>query len=148
MWNEKLWLNNGNGGGLVHRRRASCGVNLYDLRDREGLVQIVCNPEGLLKLCRCEKYEVNMIEDWSVVKTATAGSENTDLRSGKIEIIAKRVTILNSSERLLSPWQNKLKLMKIFACVQRILIYVRREMLQKACAYRSKIIRQFTSISR
>lgn len=85
--------------GWMHRRRDHGGVIFIDLRDREGLVQIVCNPEDAESFAVAEKVRSEyVLQIEGVVNPRPAGSENPDLKSGKIEIIAKRVTILNSSE--------------------------------------------------
>ncbi len=46
--------------GWVHRRRDHGGVIFIDLRDREGLVQIVCDPDNVKTFQIAEKYAMNM----------------------------------------------------------------------------------------
>jgi aspartyl-tRNA synthetase len=76
--------------GWVHRRRDHGGVIFIDLRDREGLVQIVCDPD------RAETFEVaNGLRNEFVVRVEgkvrerPAGTVNSNLVSGEIEVLAE-----------------------------------------------------------
>ncbi len=85
--------------GWAHRRRDHGGVIFIDLRDREGLVQIVFNPESpeLFKKAESVRSEyVLMVQ--GVVKPRPEGTINSDLATGKIEIQATQLTILNQAE--------------------------------------------------
>jgi aspartyl-tRNA synthetase len=85
--------------GWMHRRRDHGGVIFIDLRDREGLVQVVCNPEDADSFAVAERVRSEyVLKIEGRVNLRPAGSDNPDLRSGKIEIIAKHVEILNTSE--------------------------------------------------
>lgn len=85
--------------GWMHRRRDHGGVIFIDLRDREGLVQVVCNPEDADSFAVAERVRSEyVLKIEGRVNLRPAGSDNPDLRSGKIEIIAKNVEILNTSE--------------------------------------------------
>lgn len=84
--------------GWAHRRRDHGGVIFIDLRDREGLVQIVCNPE------RAETFKVAedvrsefCLQVVGKVRARPAGTENTGLTSGKIEVVCHELTVLNPS---------------------------------------------------
>ena len=84
--------------GWAHRRRDHGGVIFIDLRDREGLVQIVCNPE------RAETFKVAedvrsefCLQVVGKVRARPAGTENTGLTSGKIEVVCHELTVLNAS---------------------------------------------------
>ncbi|WP_292743391.1 OB-fold nucleic acid binding domain-containing protein, partial [Methylophaga sp. UBA3595] len=69
--------------GWMHRRRDHGGVIFIDLRDREGLVQIVCNPEDAESFAVAEKVRSEyVLQIEGVVNPRPAGSENTDLKSG------------------------------------------------------------------
>jgi len=128
--------------GWMHRRRDHGGVIFIDLRDREGLVQIVCNPEDAESFVVAEKVRSEyVLQIEGVVNPRPAGSENTDLRSGKIEIIAKRVTILNSSETPPFPLTEQAEVNEDIRLRHRYIDLRRPEMLQKL-RFRSKIIRQ------
>ncbi|GAB4298148.1 MAG: aspartate--tRNA ligase [Methylophaga sp.] len=85
--------------GWMHRRRDHGGVIFIDLRDREGLVQVVCNPEDAECFAVAERVRSEyVLKIEGQVQLRPAGSENPDLKSGKIEIIAKQLEILNTSE--------------------------------------------------
>lgn len=128
--------------GWMHRRRDHGGVIFIDLRDREGLVQIVCNPEDAESFAIAEKVRSEyVLQIEGVVNPRPAGSENTDLKSGKIEIIAKRVTILNSSETPPFPLTEQAEVNEDIRLRHRYIDLRRPEMLQKL-RFRSQIIRQ------
>ncbi len=128
--------------GWMHRRRDHGGVIFIDLRDREGLVQIVCNPEDAESFAVAEKVRSEyVLQIEGVVNPRPAGSENTDLKSGKIEIVAKRVTILNSSETPPFPLTEQAEVNEDIRLRHRYIDLRRPEMLQKL-RFRSQIIRQ------
>ena len=128
--------------GWMHRRRDHGGVIFIDLRDREGLVQIVCNPEDAESFAVAEKVRSEyVLQIEGVVNPRPVGSENTDLKSGKIEIIAKRVTILNSSETPPFPLTEQAEVNEDIRLRHRYIDLRRPEMLQKL-RFRSQIIRQ------
>jgi len=84
--------------GWAHRRRDHGGVIFIDLRDREGLVQIVCDPDRAETFAVAEKvrneYCLRVV---GVVRRRPAGTENTDLATGEIEVLAHDVEVLNPS---------------------------------------------------
>lgn len=85
--------------GWVHRRRDHGGVIFIDLRDREGLVQVVCDPElpdvfGIAEQVRNE-FVVRMK---GKVRARPQGSVNPDLATGEIEILGLELEVLNRSE--------------------------------------------------
>nr|WP_295084153.1 aspartate--tRNA ligase [uncultured Roseateles sp.] len=84
--------------GWAHRRRDHGGVIFIDLRDREGLVQIVCDPD------RAEMFKVaeEVRNEFCVkvigkVRARPAGTENANLGSGKIEVLCHELEVLNAS---------------------------------------------------
>lgn len=87
--------------GWAHRRRDHGGVIFIDLRDREGLMQIVFHPESatLFKLAESVRNEY-VLAVKGKVRLRPAGTENTDLTTGKVEVEALELTILNQSEPL------------------------------------------------
>lgn len=87
--------------GWVHHRRDHGGVIFLDIRDREGLVQVVFNPEAkdLFKLAESVRNEY-VVEIQGKVRARPTGTVNADLASGKIEIQGLQLTILNQSEPL------------------------------------------------
>jgi aspartyl-tRNA synthetase len=84
--------------GWAHRRRDHGGVIFIDLRDREGLVQIVCDPDraDTFKVAEDVRNEF-CLKVTGKVRARPAGTENTNLVSGKIEVLAHEVEVLNPS---------------------------------------------------
>jgi aspartyl-tRNA synthetase len=90
--------------GWVHRRRDHGGVIFIDLRDREGLVQIVCDPDRAATFAIAEKLRHEfVIAATGLVRPRPAGTVNTELATGEIEILAHEIEILNAS--LTPPFQ-------------------------------------------
>jgi aspartyl-tRNA synthetase len=87
--------------GWVHHRRDHGGVIFVDLRDREGLVQIVFAPElaDVFKTAEAIRNEY-VIAVRGKVRARPAGTINANLASGKIEVAALQLTVLNQSEPL------------------------------------------------
>jgi len=85
--------------GWVHRRRDHGGVLFIDLRDREGLVQVVFDPDRAAVFAEAERLrsEFVVIVTGRVRKRPT-GTENANLPSGKVEILALDMKILNTAE--------------------------------------------------
>ena len=87
--------------GWVHRRRDHGGVIFVDLRDREGLVQIVFDPDSPALFAEAEKLRNEfVVRVTGVVRARPAGTVNANLASGKIEMLAREVELLNRSEPL------------------------------------------------
>ncbi len=87
--------------GWVHRRRDHGGVIFVDLRDREGLVQIVCNPDAAEVFANAEKLRNEfVVRVTGTVRERPAGTVNANLASGRIEIVANAVEILNRADPL------------------------------------------------
>ncbi|MBL0151796.1 MAG: aspartate--tRNA ligase [Ideonella sp.] len=84
--------------GWAHRRRDHGGVIFIDLRDREGLVQIVCDPDraDMFKAAEGVRNEF-CLKVVGKVRARPAGTENVNLVSGKIEVLAHEVDVLNPS---------------------------------------------------
>ncbi|MCX4190777.1 aspartate--tRNA ligase [Methylophaga sp. OBS3] len=128
--------------GWMHRRRDHGGVIFIDLRDREGLVQVVCNPEDADTFAIAEKVRSEyVLQIEGVVRERPTGSENVDLKSGKIEIIAKSVQILNSAETPPFPLSEQIDVSEDVRLRHRYIDLRRPEMLQKL-RFRSQITRQ------
>ncbi len=85
--------------GWVHRRRDHGGLIFIDLRDREGLVQVVFDPETADAFAMAEKVRSEyVLRITGNVRYRPEGTENLDLSSGKIEVLAEKVEIFNSAE--------------------------------------------------
>jgi aspartyl-tRNA synthetase len=84
--------------GWAHRRRDHGGVIFIDLRDREGLVQIVCDPDRAATFATAEGVRNEFcLKIVGLVRGRPAGTENTNLVSGKIEVLAHELEVLNPS---------------------------------------------------
>jgi aspartyl-tRNA synthetase len=84
--------------GWVNRRRDHGGVIFVDLRDREGYVQVVCDPdrEQMFKAAEGLRNEF-CIQVKGLVRQRPAGTENEGLRSGKVEVLCHELVVLNPS---------------------------------------------------
>ena len=84
--------------GWAHRRRDHGGVIFIDLRDREGLVQIVCDPDraGMFATAESVRGEY-CLKVVGLVRARPPGTENANLVSGRIEVLAHDVEVLNPS---------------------------------------------------
>ncbi len=84
--------------GWAHRRRDHGGVIFIDLRDREGLVQVVCDPDrpdvfDTADKCRNE-FCLKVV---GLVRARPEGTKNNDLVSGGVEVLCHELEILNAS---------------------------------------------------
>ncbi|MEN9587270.1 MAG: hypothetical protein RIT15_845, partial [Pseudomonadota bacterium] len=84
--------------GWVNRRRDHGGVIFVDLRDREGYVQVVCDPDRaeMFKVAEDLRNEF-CIQMTGIVRARPEGTVNADLKSGKIEILCHELKVLNPS---------------------------------------------------
>ena len=84
--------------GWAHRRRDHGGVIFVDLRDREGLVQIVCDPDRpeMFKAAESVRNEF-CLKVVGKVRQRPAGTENLNLTSGQVEVLAHELEVLNPS---------------------------------------------------
>src|SRR5687768_2266018 len=84
--------------GWVHRRRDHGGVIFIDLRDREGLVQVVCDPDNAPAFQIAEKIRNEFVlRVTGKVRPRPTGTANPNLVSGEIEVLVQSIEILNSS---------------------------------------------------
>jgi len=87
--------------GWVHRRRDHGGVIFVDLRDREGLLQIVFDPDAAAIFKEAERLRSEfVIKVKGSVRERPAGTVNPNLASGRIELLAQELELLNRSEPL------------------------------------------------
>jgi len=84
--------------GWVNRRRDHGGVIFVDVRDREGYVQVVCDPDraDMFKTAEGLRNEF-CIQIKGLVRARPEGTTNDGLKSGKIEILCHELTVLNPS---------------------------------------------------
>ena len=87
--------------GWVHRRRDHGGVIFVDLRDREGLVQIVCNPDANTVFAVAERLRHEfVVRVTGTVRERPVGTVNAALATGRIEIVATAIEVLNRADPL------------------------------------------------
>jgi aspartyl-tRNA synthetase len=87
--------------GWVHRRRDHGGVIFVDLRDREGLLQIVFDPDAAAVFKEAERLRNEfVVQVKGRVRARPAGTANTHLASGAVELLASQLKVLNRSEPL------------------------------------------------
>jgi len=84
--------------GWVNRRRDHGGVIFIDLRDREGYVQVVCDPDRpeMFKVAEDVRNEF-CVQIKGVVRARPEGTTNDNLKSGKIEVLCHELIVLNAS---------------------------------------------------
>lgn len=84
--------------GWVHRRRDHGGVIFIDLRDREGIVQVVIDPDTPAAFATADSVRNEFVLSISGrVRNRPEGTTNDKMVSGKIEILAKEIEILNAA---------------------------------------------------
>jgi len=84
--------------GWVHRRRDHGGVIFIDLRDREGVVQVVCDPDRPETFRTADGLRNEfVIEVKGRVRNRPAGTVNPELTTGEVEVLAETITVLNPS---------------------------------------------------
>ncbi|MBA4255780.1 MAG: aspartate--tRNA ligase [Polaromonas sp.] len=84
--------------GWVNRRRDHGGVIFVDLRDREGYVQVVCDPDRADMFQTAEDLRNEYcVQIKGLVRARPEGTANEALKSGKIEVLCHELTVLNPS---------------------------------------------------
>jgi aspartyl-tRNA synthetase len=87
--------------GWAHRRRDHGGVIFVDLRDREGLLQIVFDPDTAEVFAMAERVRNEFVlKVTGVVRLRPSGTANPNLKSGQVELLCQTLDILNRSEPL------------------------------------------------
>ncbi|PQA51892.1 aspartate--tRNA ligase [Amnimonas aquatica] len=85
--------------GWVHRRRDHGGVIFLDMRDREGLVQVVIDPDTPEAFALADKSRSEFVlKVTGRVRQRYAGTENANMPTGQIEVLGKEIEILAQSE--------------------------------------------------
>ncbi|SFN95154.1 aspartyl-tRNA synthetase [Formivibrio citricus] len=84
--------------GWAHRRRDHGGVIFIDLRDREGLVQVVIDPDTPDAFATADSSRNEyVLSITGIVRERPAGTANSKMISGEIEILAKEIEVLNAA---------------------------------------------------
>ena len=129
--------------GWVHRRRDHGGVIFVDLRDRDGLLQIVFDPDAAAVFAEVERVRSEyVLSVEGVVRARPAGTANANLASGQVELLARSLTVLNRCEAL--PFQLDEEVREEVRLKYRYLD-LRREVMQKRLLLRHEITRAVRS---
>jgi aspartyl-tRNA synthetase len=137
--NEKLVGQEVTVAGWVHRRRDHGGVIFVDMRDREGLLQVVFDPDNQAQFNEAEKLRNEfVVQVRGLVRERPAGTANANLASGKVELLARELTTLNRAEPL--PFQLDEHVSEEVRLKYRY-IDLRREDMSKRLRLRHKITR-------
>lgn len=87
--------------GWVHRRRDHGGLIFIDLRDHQGLTQVVCDPDNSVAFELAEKLRNEyVIQVTGQIRPRPEGTINKNLASGEVEIVVESLTLLNSAASL------------------------------------------------
>lgn len=84
--------------GWVHRRRDHGGVIFLDVRDREGIAQVVYDPDTVESFAIAEGVRNEfVIKVTGIVRLRPEGTVNNDMTTGKIEVLGKKLEVLNAA---------------------------------------------------
>ena len=125
--------------GWVHRRRDHGGVIFLDMRDREGVAQLVFDPDTVESFASAERVRSEyVLQIKGIVRARPEGTVNEDMATGKIEILGKELTILNAAETPPFPLDNYVEVGEEVRLKYRFMDLRRPEMLNKLM-FRSKV---------
>jgi aspartyl-tRNA synthetase len=124
--------------GWAHRRRDHGGVIFIDLRDREGMAQIVINPDAQAAFVVAESVRSEyVLKVTCVVQARPEGATNANLATGEVEMIATEIEILNAS--LTPPFQLDDENLTESVRLQHRYIDLRRPAMQKNMMLRYRV---------
>ncbi len=124
--------------GWAHRRRDHGGVIFIDLRDREGLAQVVCDPDRAEAFATADRARNEFVlKVTGKVRRRPDGTVNPNLRSGEIEVLAHEVEVLNPS--MTPPFQLDDENLSEQVRLQYRVLDLRREQMQKNLRLRYKV---------
>jgi aspartyl-tRNA synthetase len=128
--------------GWAHRRRDHGGVIFIDLRDREGLAQIVCDPDRaeMFKIAESVRNEF-VLRITGMVRHRPAGTTNSNITSGEIEILCHEIEVLNTA--LTPPFQLDDEHLSETVRLTHRVIDLRRPQMQKNMMLRYKVAMAF-----
>ena len=85
--------------GWVHRRRDHGGVIFLDMRDRDGITQVVFDPDTVESFALAEQVRNEfVVQVQGLVRGRPEGTQNLEMATGKIELLGQELVILNASE--------------------------------------------------
>ena len=124
--------------GWAHRRRDHGGVIFIDLRDREGMAQIVINPDAQAAFAIAESVRSEyVLKVTCVVNARPDGAVNANLATGEVEMMATEIEILNAS--LTPPFQLDDENLTETVRLQHRYIDLRRPAMQKNMMLRYRV---------
>jgi aspartyl-tRNA synthetase len=131
--------------GWVHRRRDHGGVIFIDLRDREGLVQVVFDPDlpEAFKLAESARSEY-VLKVHGKVRRRPSGTENPNMPTGAVEVFGTGLEILNKAETPPFPVESEIEVNEETRLRYRY-IDLRRPLMQQRIRMRRDITRQLRS---
>lgn len=125
--------------GWVHRRRDHGGVIFLDMRDREGLAQVVVDPDTVDAFATADRVRSEyVLQIKGLVRARPEGTVNEDMPTGKIEILGKEIEILNAAETPPFPLDEYVDVGEDTRLKYRFMDLRRPEMLNKLM-FRSKV---------
>ncbi len=85
--------------GWVHRRRDHGGVIFLDLRDRQGLLQVVVDPDTEAAFATADRARSEWVmQITGLVRARPEGTVNAEMPTGEIEVLGREVTVLNTAD--------------------------------------------------
>ncbi|HUW25250.1 MAG TPA: aspartate--tRNA ligase [Gallionella sp.] len=128
--------------GWAHRRRDHGGVIFIDLRDREGLAQIVCDPDRaeMFKIAESVRSEF-VLRVTGKVRHRPEGTTNANITSGEIEVLCHEIEVLNTS--VTPPFQLDDENLSENVRLTHRVIDLRRPQMQKNMMLRYKVAMAF-----
>ena len=118
--------------GWVHRRRDHGGVIFIDLRDREGLVQVVFNPDSAETFAIAESVRSEyVLRVEGTVRDRLEGTVNPNMKTGEIEVLVNHIEVLNESETPPFPIESEIEVNEEMRLRYRYIDLRRTEMQQK-----------------
>lgn len=125
--------------GWVHRRRDHGGVIFLDMRDREGMAQVVIDPDTEQAFALADRARSEwVLQIKGLVRARPEGTVNDNMPTGKIEILGKELTILNEAETPPFPLDGYVDVGEDTRLKYRFMDLRRPEMLNKL-VFRSKV---------
>jgi len=127
--------------GWIHRRRDHGGVIFLDLRDREGIAQIVIDPDTPESFSLAEKVRHEYVVSLTGrVRQRPEGTANNEMGTGQVEVLCQSLQILNASETPPFPLDEYVDVGEDVRLRYRFMDLRRPEMLNKL-RFRSKVTR-------
>ncbi len=126
--------------GWVHRRRDHGGVIFLDMRDREGIVQVVIDPDTPEAFSEADQSRPEyVLQITGRIRRRYAGTENSSMVSGQIELLAKQITTVAVSETPPFPLNDDFGKVSEELRLKYRFLDMRRPEMQERMRFRSKV---------